>query len=292
MVQIKAFTYLTGNRGSSCAVSVEIDSFEGCTTKTIAQKVNVNGAKIIGLDGDTSLDRTAKIIKSGDRGIRFFSHFKEHNGSYFSYCSPFKPYLNVAGDASGQEIVAKNLVDIALDGGKIIKWHNGFNPYAFAKIVELTAKVELKSVLGEGHDHIIDRALRDLFDGFELANRFKRFEESGGPAQKYNLYAPITRRNQTLSYLLSEEGFSDKEIIDMLEKSVKNYIAVSGKDAELLSKLNSASLRNDDLDSAKKGIDFSKFNDPKILNYSDYKLANAFAKIFKNKKDADLELEF
>lgn len=201
MVQIKAFTYLTGNRGSSCAVSVEIDSFEGCTTKTIAQKVNVNGAKIIGLDGDTSLDRTAKIIKSGDRSIRFFSHFKEHNGSYFSYCSPFKPYLNVAGDASGQEIVAKNLVDIALDGGKIIKWHNGFNPYAFAKIVELTAKVELKSVLGEGHDHIIDRALRDLFDGFELANRFKRFEESGGLAQKYNLYAPITRRNQTLSYL-------------------------------------------------------------------------------------------
>ena len=292
MVQIKAFTYLTGNRGSSCAVSVEIDSFEGCTTKTIAQKVNVNGAKIIGLDGDTSLDRTAKIIKSGDRSIRFFSHFKEHNGSYFSYCSPFKPYLNVAGDASGQEIVAKNLVDIALDGGKIIKWHNGFNPYAFAKIVELTAKVELKSVLGEGHDHIIDRALRDLFDGFELANRFKRFEESGGLAQKYNLYAPITRRNQTLSYLLSEEGFSDKEIIDMLEKSVKNYIAVSGKDAELLSKLNSASLRNDDLDSAKKGIDFSKFNDPKILNYSDYKLANAFAKIFKNKKDSNLELEF
>ena len=292
MVQIKAFTYLTGNRGSSCAVSVEIDSFEGCTTKTIAQKVNVNGAKIIGLDGDTSLDRTAKIIKSGDRSIRFFSHFKEHNGSYFSYCSPFKPYLNVAGDASGQEIVAKNLVDIALDGGKIIKWHNGFNPYAFAKIVELAAKTELKSVLGEGHDHIIDRALRDLFDGFELASRFRRFEESGGLAQKYNLYAPITRRNQTLSYLLSEEGFSDKEIIDMLEKSVKNYIAVSGKDAELLSKLNSASLRNDDLDSAKKGIDFSKFNDPKILNYSDYKLANAFAKIFKNKKDADLELEF
>ena len=292
MVQIKAFTYLTGNRGSSCAVSVEIDSFEGCTTKTIAQKVNVNGAKIIGLDGDTSLDRTAKIIKSGDRSIRFFSHFKEHNGSYFSYCSPFKPYLNVAGDASGQEIVAKNLVDIALDGGKIIKWHNGFNPYAFAKIVELTAKVELKSVLGEGYDHIIDRALRDLFDGFELANRFRRFEESGGLAQKYNLYAPITRRNQTLSYLLSEEGFSDKEIIDMLEKSVKNYIAVSGKDAELLSKLNSASLRNDDLDSAKKDMDFSKFNDPKILKYSDYKLANAFAKIFKNKKDSNLELEF
>lgn len=270
MVQIKAFTYLTGNRGSSCAVSVEIDSFEGCTTKTMAQKVNVNGAKIIGLDGDTSLDRTAKIIKSGDRSIRFFSHFKEHNGSYFSYCSPFKPYLNVAGDASGQEIVAKNLVEI----------------------VELTAKVELKSVLGEGHDHIIDRALRDLFDGFELANRFKRFEESGGLAQKYNLYAPITRRNQTLSYLLSEEGFSDKEIIDMLEKSVKNYIAVSGKDAELLSKLNSESLRNDDLDSAKKDMDFSKFNDPKILKYSDYKLANAFAKIFKNKKDSNLELEF
>lgn len=292
MVQIKAFTYLTGNRGSSCAVSVEIDSFEGCTTKTIAQKVNVNGAKIIGLDGDTALDRTAKIIKSGDRSIRFFSHFKEPNGSYFSYSSPFKPYLNVAGDSSRQETVAKNLVDIALDGGKIIKWHNGFNPYAFAKIVELTAKTELKSVLGEGHDHIIDRALRDLFDGFELANRFRRFEESGGLAQKYNLYAPITRRNQTLSYLLSEEGFSDKEIIDMLGKSVKNYIAVSGKDAELLNKLNLASVRNDDLDSAKKDMDFSKFNDPKILKYSDYKLANAFAKIFKNKKDSNLELEF
>lgn len=292
MVQIKAFTYLTGNRGSSCTVSVEIDSFEGCTTKTIAQKVNVNGAKIIGLDGDTTLDRTAKIIKSGDRSIRFFSHFNEPNGSYFSYCSPFKPYLNVAGDSSRQETVAKNLVDIALDGGKIIKWHNGFNPYAFAKIVELTAKTELKSVLGEGHDHIIDRTLRDLFDGFELANRFKRFEEKGGLAQKYNLYAPITRRNQTLLYLLSEEGFSDKEIIDMLEKSVKNYIAVSGKDAELLSKLNSASVRNDDLDSAKKDMDFSKFNDPKILKYSDYKLANAFAKIFKNKKDSNLELEF
>ena len=92
--------------------------------------------------------------------------------------------------------------------------------------------------------------------------------------------------------MLSEEGFSDKEIIDMLEKSVKNYIAVSGKDAELLSKLNSESLRNDDLDSAKKDMDFSKFNDPKILKYSDYKLANAFAKIFKNKKDSNLELEF
>lgn len=292
MTQVKAFTYLTGNRGSSCTVSVEIDSFEGCTTKTIAQKVNVNGAKIIGLDGDTALDRTAKIIKSGDRSIRFFSHFNEPNGSYFSYCSPFKPYLNVAGDSSRQEFVAKNLVDIALDGNKIIKWYNGFNPYAFAKIVELTAKTELKSVLGEGHDHIIDRTLRDLFNGFELANRFKRFEESGGLAQKYNLYAPITRRNQTLSYLLSEEGFSDKEIIDMLEKSIKNYIAVSGKDAELLSKLNSASVRNDDLDSAKKDMDFSKFNDPKILKYSDYKLANAFAKIFKNKKDSNLELEF
>ena len=292
MTSIKAFTYLTGNRKNSCTVSVVTDTFEGCATKAIAQKVNVNRAKIIGLDGDTVLDSKAKIIKSGDHSIRFYSYFREHNGTYFSYCSPFKPYLNVAGDVSGQEFTAKNMVDIALDGSKIIEWHNGFNPYAFAKIVELTAKTELKSVLGEGYDHIIDRALRDLFDGFELANRFKRFEESGGLAQKYNLYAPITRRNQTLSYLLSEEGFSDKEIIDMLEKSVKNYIAVSGKDAELLSKLNSASVRNDDLDSAKKGIDFSKFNDPKILNYSDYKLANAFAKIFKNKKDADLELEF
>ncbi len=292
MIQVKAFTYLTGNMKNSCTVSVVTDTFEGCATKTMAQKINVNRAKIIGLDGDTVLDNKAKIIKSGDRSIRFFSHFKEPNGSYFSYSSPFKPYLNVAGDSSRQETVAKNLVDIALDGGKIIKWHNGFNPYAFAKIVELTAKTELKSVLGEGHDHIIDRALRDLFDGFELASRFRRFEESGGLAQKYNLYAPITRRNQTLSYLLSEEGFSDKEIIDMLDKSVKNYIAVNGKDAELLSKLNSASVRNDDLDSAKKDMDFSKFNDPKILKYSDYKLANAFAKIFKNKKDSNLELEF
>ena len=59
---------------------VEIDSFEGCTTKTIAQKVNVNGAKIIGLDGDTSLDRTAKIIKSGDRSIRFLAILKSITG--------------------------------------------------------------------------------------------------------------------------------------------------------------------------------------------------------------------
>lgn len=293
MLFVKAFTYLTEKKGTTCTVSVVMDPLEGYGNKRLTQKANTNGAKIISLDENTVLDGKAKIVKSGNRSILFSSYFEEANSARSSFSSPFKPYFNISGDTIGQEYVAKNLIDIALDGDKIISWHNGFNPYAFAKIVELTAKIELKSVLGEGYDHIIDRALKDLFNGFELANRFNAFEERGGLAKKYNLYAPNTRRNPILLCLLSEEGFSDNEVIDMLGKSVKNYIAVSGKDAELLKKLSASAVRNDSLnDSSQKDLDLIKFNNPKILKYTDYNPANAFAKIFKNKKDSNLELEF
>lgn len=257
---------------SKAHVGISLPKIYPIGSLQIEEKRIIEGANLLFLE-ESQYDSSAKIIKTtGEPFLRFFK---------FGSGIPLLPF-SPAGK-SRCEFFLKNMLNKCDGDG--FSWKNG-SKQIFAKLLEISCETHLTALFGDGHAKTIKDILDDYFGEGLIFSEYEKYLENHiiGTPEVFNNF---------LAFVLEFQGFSRENIKKLQNNFTKNYIAVSGEDAKLLTyianKIKGAGFGNED----SIVTDFSKFERKIELRYfNSGNNVNLFKSVFDDLDEKELSIKF